>query len=212
MTGIIANLVLNMLIVGLLAATISYCWVLNRRIKILQDSKSELAQLLTHFDESTQRASESIIALQSASKRIGENIQHRIEKANYLIDDLSFLIERGGKIASQLEAELAVNRARSRAISEVRREEREPEPMYSAPASYADDIDDEPVQAAKPTGQRERAVASLEAVLERVVGRSKPAAASAQELETPRARPGTSARRSKAEQELLELILAGVKG
>src|SRR5690349_276868 len=96
--GMIANLLLNVLIVVLLMATISYCWILNRRIKILQDSKSELAQLLKYFDESTQRASESIIALQTASKKIGEGIQSRIDKANFLLDDLAFMIEKGNKI------------------------------------------------------------------------------------------------------------------
>src|SRR3984885_11490246 len=109
MTGALANLMLNLVIVVLLAVTICYCWILNRRIRVLQDSKSELAQLLKHFDESTQRASESIIALQTASKKIGENIQFRIDKANYLMDDLSFMIDRGNKLTNQMEASFAVN-------------------------------------------------------------------------------------------------------
>src|SRR5271170_6795052 len=118
MTGAVATLLLNILIVALLAVTIAYCWLLNRRIKVLQDSKSELAQLLKHFDESTQRASESIIALQTASKKIGENIQFRVDKANYLLDDLAFMIEKGNKLANQMEAGFAVGRARSKVMSE----------------------------------------------------------------------------------------------
>src|ERR1700733_4725976 len=109
MTAAAFNLALNILIVALLVVTIGYCWLLNRRIRVLQDSKSELAQLLKHFDESTQRASESIIALQVASKKIGENIQFRIDKANYLMDDLSFMIDRGNKLTNQMEASFAVN-------------------------------------------------------------------------------------------------------
>jgi hypothetical protein len=205
MTGMIANLLLNIVIVGLLAATISYCWVLNRRIKLLQDSKSELAQLLAHFDESTQRASESIVALQTASKRIGENIQHRIEKANYVIDDLGFLIERAGKISSQLEASVAVSRARSRVTHEA-------EPAFE-PAEQPALVKPSPVlesrRSAEKTG-KEKAVASLEAVLERVVGRSKQI-----EPEDDDNQPAqkTSARgRSKAEQELLDIVRSGLKG
>src|SRR6202034_3069232 len=105
----------------------------NRRIKILQDIRGELAVLLRHFDESTQRASESIIALQTASKKIGENIQFRIDKANYLLDDLSFMIEKGNKLANQMEAGFAVSRARSRVMAEQMPEKVEkvswPEPV-----------------------------------------------------------------------------------
>lgn len=195
MTGIVANLLLNILIVGLLCATISYCWVLNRRIKILQDSKSELAQLLTHFDESTQRASESIIALQTASKRIGENIQHRIEKANYLIDDMAFMIERGSKLANQLEANFAVNRARTRVM--------EDQPQEETPLP---EVKPMPVVEAKKPNQKEKAVASLEAVLERVVGR-KP---QVDEDEDHQSKSRNALRpRSKTEQELLEMLKAG---
>lgn len=203
MTGIVANLLLNIVIVGLLTATISYCWVLNRRIKVLQDSKSELAQLLGHFDESTQRASESIIALQTASKRIGENIQHRIEKANYLIDDMAFMLERGNKLANQLEANFAVNRARTRVMSEAPEYE-EPQPEERP----------QPVQETRrASNTKEKAVASLEAVLERVVGRGKQAAADNEDEIPAKSRVQPLRPRSKTEQELLEMLKSGgIKG
>ncbi len=199
MTGMVANLLLNIIIVCLLAATISYCWVLNRRIKILQDSKSELAQLLAHFDESTQRASESIIALQSASKRIGENIQHRIEKANYLIDDMGFLIERGNKLSNQLEASFAVNRARTRVMSE---DDEKP-----ADKAVNEDVQRQTDTVDKPANSKAKTVASLEAVLERVVGKK-----TAAPVEGPAKEPPTTHGRSKSEQELLDMLKAGVNG
>jgi hypothetical protein len=201
MTGMVANLLLNILIVGLLAATISYCWILNRRIKVLQDSKSELAQLLTHFDESTQRASESIIALQTASKKIGENIQHRIEKANFILDDMAFMIEKGSKLSNQLEASFAVDRARTRVMAEEHEQDNEPlsRPQLSELAK--------PKAPEKPN-HKERTVASLEAVLERVVGK-KPAAFPEEEQSV---RPQALRPRSKTEQELLDMIKSGMKG
>ncbi len=209
MTGAVASLMMNILIIVLLAVTIGYCWVLNRRIRILQDSKSELAQLLKHFDESTQRASESIIALQTASKKIGENIQFRIEKANYLLDDMAFMIERGNKLASQLEANFAVSRARARvAEGEAAAEAEAPE--ESAPAEKPVN----PPPLAKTVSNREKMAASLEAVLERVVGRNRTLLGGEEELPVPpfpRERQPTRAR-SKAEQELLDMIKAGVKG
>lgn len=198
MTGMVINLIVNIIMVALLAVTISYCWMLNRRIKVLQDSKSELAQLLKHFDESTQRASDSIIALQTASKKIGENIQLRIDKANYLLDDLAFMIEKGGKLAEQLEAGVAVNRARNRVMAE---EGSGDVPVQTGPAKSA--------PAAKPIpsdkDSREKTRASLEAMLEKIAGRSKTANTNTANKEAPPAR-------SRSEQELLELLRAGFKG
>lgn len=219
MTLGVVGFLLDFLIVGLLMTTISYCWVLNKRIKILQDGKSELAALLKHFDESTARASESIVALQTASKKIGENIQNRIDKVNYLIDDLNFLIEKGNKIADQLDANFAVNRARSRVISED---------VKPLPENYDDEdiitektITRQPDNLEKPRNKqgvsaREKATASLEAVLDRVAGKGKSGNSNiskggGEQLATTRSKPSQSVR-SKAEQELLEMIRAGVKG
>ncbi len=208
MFGVVANLILNILIVFLLAATIAYCWMLNRRIKIIQDSRGELAKLLKHFDESTQRASESIIALQTASKKIGENIQFRIDKANYLIDDLSFMIDKGNKLANQMEAGFAVNRARDRVMSEQH-------PIEPEPDMRAQPLQPPPKVEAKLQSIRDKTSASLEAVLGRVVGRSaKQQAEEPIENDTPARGNGANKQRSRSrsEQELLDLIKAGIKG
>jgi hypothetical protein len=187
MTGAILNLLVNIVMAVLLAVTISYCWMLNRRIQILQDSKSELSQLLKHFDESTKRASESIIALQTASKKIGESIQARIDKANYLIDDLAFMLEKGSKLSEKLEANMAVNLAKSRTAAEVAIPKVEEQPMEPVIP---------PTQSAK-----DKTRATLEAMLERLSGRKAP---SNEEV--------AAASRSRAEQELRELLKSGIKG
>jgi hypothetical protein len=236
MTAAIANLILNIVIVGLLGATVVYCWILNKRIKILQDSKGELAQLLHHFDESTRRASDSIIALQTASKKIGENIQHRIDKANFLLDDLAFMIEKGNKLANQMEASFAVNRARSKVIAEQTSPAAE-EDTWETEAELPESLQRvaRPVAAApkKPpepqqlVGIREKTTASLGAVLERISGRaqryemdvederkpvmSKPSRSAAPVSAANDSKPQGDRPRSRVEQELLELIRAGVK-
>ncbi|NBX03037.1 MAG: hypothetical protein EBR02_03010 [Alphaproteobacteria bacterium] len=212
MTGVIAKLLLDTLIIVLLALTISYCWLLNRRIKILQDSKSELASLLKYFDESTQRASETIVALQAASKKIGENMQARIEKANYALDDLNFMIEKGSKLADQMEANFAVSRARGRvnppqAAAPQIADEAPPHPVM-APPEIRLATRQEPVLPA-PTS-RERTAATLSAVLEKISGRNSTNVSNGSK--SPMGTPVTSASRSQAEQELLELLRAGMKG
>jgi hypothetical protein len=211
--GTVANLFLNILIIVLLSLTIGYCWLLNRRIKILQDSRSELAMLLKHFDESTQRASESIIALQTASRKIGDNIQFRIEKANYLIDDLSFMIEKGNKLASQMEAGFAVNRARERVNAEQQPiPQAQPEPRLQERAF----VEARPAAPPPAREQREKLPASLESVIDKVIGRSRSEENGFERLADARPQqpaPSQGRRsRSRSEQELLDLIKAGIKG
>lgn len=99
----LVELGINVVVVGLLVTTISYCWVLNKRIRILQDSRSDMAEMLKHFDESTRRAEGSIAQLQGASRKIAETIENRLEKANLMADDLTFLMERASRLADRLE-------------------------------------------------------------------------------------------------------------
>lgn len=194
MTGMIANILLNVLLVGLLSATILYCYVLNRRIQVLQDSKSELAALLKQFDESTVRASETIIAMQTASKKIGDNIQLKLDKANYLLDDLSYSIEKGTRLSSQIEASFAINRAKNKV------EERTAEESH---ALHVTPDAPEPVPEAAPAKQAgKRNAASIEALLEKVVSRKQQMQAAAPEPAAP------APARSRAEQDLIELIRA----
>lgn len=229
MNGEIATMVINALIIVLLAITIGYCWLLNRRIQILQDTRGELAKLLKHFDESTQRASDSIIALQTASKKIGDSIQQRIDQANYLIDDLTFMIEKGNKLANQMEAGFAVGRAQARVSATQPRPQatapKAPEPKPEPKMEPRAELDESHVpesirqffdkpqfsryelpkdEAPKPAAKGQASVALGEA-LQRVVNRNKEPAA-------PEEKPVAARSRSRAEQELLDLIKTGIKG
>lgn len=100
----ILSIFMNLMMAGLLLATIIYCLKLNSRIRVLQDSKSELARIIREFDESTKRATQSINEIHAATTRISENIQHKIDKANYLADDLEMMIEKGNKMAGKVDA------------------------------------------------------------------------------------------------------------
>lgn len=112
MTTILPTLLLDILLSGLLIVTISYCWKLNKRIRVLQDSKSDIAQLIQQFDELTERATLSIADIHQASKRIHENMQHKLDKANFLANDLSFMIEKGSKLAERMDGGAPISGAR----------------------------------------------------------------------------------------------------
>ncbi len=110
MNEIIIKILLDGAVACLLAATIFYCVKLNVRIKLLQDSKSELAVLIGQFDVSTKAAVESIQEIHRASRKIGENIQAKLDKANYLANDLEFMIERANKTADKIDRQISDGR------------------------------------------------------------------------------------------------------
>lgn len=120
MGNMVLSLVIDILMAGLLIVTLFYCSRLNKRIRLLQDAKSELAHIIQEFDESTQRATQSIAQIHEATNRISENIQHKIDKANFLADDLQFLIERSAKITDHKGEGAAARPAPARAAEASR--------------------------------------------------------------------------------------------
>lgn len=137
MTYTVISVLLNAFVALLLGVTIFYCLKLNKRIRILQDSKSELAQLIEKFDMSTQQATYSIQEIHKASKKINENIQVKLDKANYLADDLAFMIEKANKMADRMEGGISASRpggARSQTAAEMRQR-----PVREEPARGEDD-------------------------------------------------------------------------
>ena len=114
-----------------LGVTIYVCYKLNSRIQALQDGRSELAEIIHEFDETTRRATESIAELHSATQRISENMQHRIDKANFLADDLQFLVERGNKMMAKLEPHVSDSRPAGRSPTAAAKAQPAPEPRRS---------------------------------------------------------------------------------
>lgn len=114
----IVSLLFDCLLAGLLIATITYCSKLSRRIKTLQDGRSELAGMIAQFDAATNRAIASVNDLQTVSKKIVDSMQIKIDKANFLADDLAFLIEKSNKIILQLEQQVKVASNETKKFSE----------------------------------------------------------------------------------------------
>lgn len=211
-----AELILTVFLDGLMALlliiTTFYCWRLNKRIRILQDSKSELANIIRQFDDSTQRATDSITEIHAATSRIAENMQHKIDKANYLADDLQFMIEKGNKIADRMEGGIASGRSRS---SGRMIEDDEP-PVQSSRRNDMRlvgkkvEVEADRVPARKAGGSDSTARSSLESVLKKVSNRNAEADNAAEaDADAGKRRRAGARLRSKAEQELFDALKAG---
>lgn len=96
------SLVLDIIISGLLVLTIAYAVRLNQRLSQLRSDKNELLQLAKTFADATDRAENSIQHLKVSS----EALQIEVKKASALKEDLSYLVERGGRSADEMVAKV----------------------------------------------------------------------------------------------------------
>lgn len=190
----IVTLALDVILALLLAVTISYCWKLNRRIAVLQDSKGDMAQLIRQFDMATEKAAESIGQLQNASQQLQEDMQARIQKANFIADDLAFMIDRGNKVAEKMLGGSGVREAAPA------KQSGSPNPAPSRGPALPNNPAPE---AAAPRGPRvstePRPGSALDSVMERLSKGEGPASPLKPAVQT--ARP-----RSKAEQDLMNAL------
>lgn len=97
------KIVLDIIVAILLAATIAYAVVLNKRIGQLRSNRDDLAKLIAAFNEATQRAEAGIQRLKRTAEEAGGSLQERVEKAQSLRDDLAFMTERADAMANRLE-------------------------------------------------------------------------------------------------------------
>ncbi len=93
------SLILDLFVAVLLAVTIGFAIVLNRRLGRLRKDRAALEKLAASFGESTNRAEEGIEKLLQTT----DVLQTHLDQAQALKDDLAFLIERGDRAADTLE-------------------------------------------------------------------------------------------------------------
>lgn len=207
MEALLPKLILDLIVSVLLGVTIVYCTKLNRRIRVLQDSKSELAGLIQQFDASTQQATRSINEIHVVSKKINESIKAKLDKANYIVDDLSFMIEKGNKLADRMESDIAgtrkaaAPRGREGSPAEAPQERgSEEEAAARLPRRLA--------HGAPAEEEKARRNAGLEHMLEKIARKKEAAAQGPVETTVGTARKlrASTKLRSKAEQELYDAL------
>ncbi len=99
-------LMLDIILAILLAVTIVYAFVLNKRLAKLRSDRGELQEMAASFNQATERAGDSIGKLKTAS----DALQEQLMRAESLRDDLVFLIDRGTGTADRLEENVRIAR------------------------------------------------------------------------------------------------------
>lgn len=104
------SLLLDLVIIGLLAATIGYAVVLNRQLTQLRESRGELETLVRGFAEATARAEVGVKAMKKTAGEAGEALQATIEKGQAMRDEVQLMIETADSLATRLENAVSVSR------------------------------------------------------------------------------------------------------
>lgn len=104
------DLVIEGLVAGLLAVTIGYAFVLNRRLTALRAEQDDLGRLISGLNQAAARAQEGIYELRTVAQSAEENLKREIAKARGLSDELAFITEAGNNLAQKIERGLSEGR------------------------------------------------------------------------------------------------------
>jgi hypothetical protein len=119
---------LELVLIGLLAATLFHALRLERALGVLKRDRSALEGLVAGFNASTRQAEAAVEQLHVAAEGAGRTISRQAEMALALKDDLVFLMERGDGLADRLD--VLVRSAKSLTAAEPRYQQAAAEPRY----------------------------------------------------------------------------------
>jgi hypothetical protein len=102
--------ILEVVLVVLLTATLFQAVRLERALGVLKRDRGELESLVAGFNASTRQAENGVERLRSAADGAGRQIERQIAASVSLKDDLSFLTERGDRLADRLDTLVRIAR------------------------------------------------------------------------------------------------------
>lgn len=104
---------IDLLVAGLLVATIAYAVVLNRRLSQLRDGGGQMERMINDFYQATTRAEAGLTALREVTGRPDSEILKQVESLTKLHDELEFLVARAGEESARLEDLIRDGRGRT---------------------------------------------------------------------------------------------------
>lgn len=105
------GLILESLVAILLAVTIVYCFILNRRLAALRNGHSDLHDAARTLFDATEKARVSIEQLRKSSSSIGEELIEKTKLGRAIADELSMIVESANNMADRLTETVTANRS-----------------------------------------------------------------------------------------------------
>ncbi|KLN60298.1 hypothetical protein WH96_14090 [Kiloniella spongiae] len=103
----------NILVAILLVATIVYAVILNKKLDALREAKAEMEGLIVSFAETTAKAEKSLAEFKIHASDTGSGLKENTVKADGILSDLSYLVDRAEVVADRLEEDLGLARQKS---------------------------------------------------------------------------------------------------
>jgi hypothetical protein len=103
---------LELILVGLLAATLFHAIRLERALGVLKRDRAALQALVDGFNASTRQAEAGIERLRASADGAGRQLARQVEAGLSLKDDLTLLTQRGERLADKLDGEIRAGRPR----------------------------------------------------------------------------------------------------
>jgi len=97
------SLIVEIALSVLLAATVIYCAILERKLSALRKGQDGLKQTIADLNEAIVSAGASMRMLKVAAATAGENLDQRLTSGRAVIDELSLLVASGERIAGRIE-------------------------------------------------------------------------------------------------------------
>lgn len=94
---------INIIVILLLVPTIIFALLLNKRLKVLRNSKADLSRLIEAFNDATSKAEAGIPRLKQAVDSAGGDLKEQIRRAQNLHDDLKYILERAEQTLAQFD-------------------------------------------------------------------------------------------------------------
>ena len=132
---------LEILLIGLLVATLFHALRLEKALGVLRRDRAALEELVAGFNESTRQAEGGIDRLRVVADGAGRQIARHVDQAKALKNDLVFLTERGEKLADQLDNLVRQARPAIEPTPLVQRSSNRPVPMLHAVPEEATSVE-----------------------------------------------------------------------
>jgi len=97
-----APLIVEISLIALLAITLVYCIVLERKLSALRKGQDGLKQTIVELNGAIATAGASMRTLKHAAAGAAETLDARLESARAMIDELSLMTASGERIAERI--------------------------------------------------------------------------------------------------------------
>ena len=94
------GLMLDVLLAGLLLATLGYCFVLSRKLDRFRDSQGELHQVIRELAAATLNAERAIKGLKATSDETDAKLSDKLRRARALVEELTLLSAAGARLSA----------------------------------------------------------------------------------------------------------------